>query len=72
MNFEGIVQPTKGEPKGPKYIAEGIPNVVYFETDDKDKHIFCNEEGEPIYPSDNLPAKAPTQNSANLSAKVPT
>ena len=30
MNFEGIVQPTEGEPKGPKYIAEGIPKVVYF------------------------------------------
>ena len=60
MNFEGIVQPTEGEPKGPKYIAEGIPNVVYFESDDKDERIFCKEDGEPVYPSDNLPAKAPT------------
>ena len=35
MNFEGIVQPTVGEPKGPKYIAEEIPNVIYFESDNK-------------------------------------
>ena len=63
INFEGITQPTEGEPKGPHYIAEGIPNVVYFKNNDKDKRIFCNEKGEPVYPSDNLPAKAPTQNS---------
>ena len=59
MNFEGIVQPTEGKPKGPRYIADGIPNVVYFDSDDKDKHIFCNENEEPLYPSDDLPAKAP-------------
>ena len=45
MNFEGIVQPTENEPKGPRYIAEEIPNVVYFETDDKNECIFCNEQG---------------------------
>ena len=65
MNFDGIVQPTENKPKGPQYIAEGIPNIVYFQTDNKDKHIFCDEEGEPVYPSDNLPTKAPSQNSAN-------
>ena len=54
-----------GEPKGPKYIAEGIPNAVYFESDNKDEHIFCKEDGEPVYPSNSLPAKAPTQNSTN-------
>ena len=49
MNFQGIVQPTENEPKRPRYIAEGIPNVVYFENDDKEKLIFCNEVGEPVY-----------------------
>ena len=42
-----------------------FPTLFFFETDDKNERIFCNEEGEPVYPSDNLPAKAPTQNSAN-------
>ena len=65
MDFKGIIQSTENESKGPHYITEGIANVVYFQTDNKDKHIFCNEEGEPVYPSDNLPAKPPFQNSAN-------
>ena len=63
MNFKGIIQLTEGEPKEPRYIAERIPNVVHFKNDDKDKHIFYNKKGESAYPSDDLPAKAPSQNS---------
>ena len=58
MDFEGIIQSTPDKPFGLNYVSKDIPNVVYLNSDNKDKIIYCNEKGELIYSSNKKPSDA--------------